>query len=64
MLPELLSLFPRTPDWAGSLPFLLQLHGFPGCLRGLGAPAEAAPAGRLCLGCGTLPASAPAPHGP
>ncbi|XP_035119327.1 CAAX prenyl protease 2 isoform X1 [Callithrix jacchus] len=54
----------RTPDWAGSLPLLLQLHGFPGCLRGLGAPAEAAPAGRLCPGCGTLPPSAPAPHGP
>nr|XP_025735091.1 CAAX prenyl protease 2 isoform X2 [Callorhinus ursinus] len=54
----------RTPDWAGSLPLLLQLHGLSCRVRSPGASAEAAPAGRLCSGCGTLPASAPAPHGP
>ncbi|XP_036786559.2 CAAX prenyl protease 2 isoform X1 [Manis pentadactyla] len=54
----------RTPDWASSLPLLLQLHGLPCCVRGLGASTKAAPAGRLCSGCGTLSASAPAPHGP
>ncbi|XP_034500519.1 CAAX prenyl protease 2 isoform X5 [Ailuropoda melanoleuca] len=54
----------RTPDWAGSLPLLLQLHGLSCCVCSPGASAEAAPAGRLCSGCGTLPASAPAPHGP
>ncbi|XP_034500518.1 CAAX prenyl protease 2 isoform X4 [Ailuropoda melanoleuca] len=53
-----------TPDWAGSLPLLLQLHGLSCCVCSPGASAEAAPAGRLCSGCGTLPASAPAPHGP
>lgn len=59
-----LSPLPRTPDWAGSLPLLLQLHGLSCCVCSPGASAEAAPAGRLCSGCGTLPASAPAPHGP
>ncbi|XP_028356886.1 CAAX prenyl protease 2 isoform X9 [Physeter macrocephalus] len=54
----------RTPDWAGSLPLLLQLHGLSCRMCGPGASAEVAPAGRLCPGCGTLPASAPAPHGP
>ncbi|XP_059959900.1 CAAX prenyl protease 2 isoform X3 [Mesoplodon densirostris] len=54
----------RTPDWAGSLPLLLQLHGLSCRMRSPGASTEAAPAGRLCPGCGTLPASAPAPHGP
>ncbi|XP_072646169.1 CAAX prenyl protease 2 isoform X2 [Canis lupus baileyi] len=54
----------RTPDWASSLPLLLQLHGLSCCMCGPGASAETAPAGRLCSGCGTLPASAPAPHGP
>ncbi|VFV39165.1 caax prenyl protease 2 [Lynx pardinus] len=54
----------RTPDWAGSLPLLLQLHGLSCRLRSPGTSAEAAPAGRLCPGCRTLPASAPAPHGP
>ncbi|XP_027437340.1 CAAX prenyl protease 2 isoform X1 [Zalophus californianus] len=54
----------RTPDWAGSLSLLLQLHGLSCRVRSPGASAEAAPAGRLCSGCGTLPASAPAPHGP
>ncbi|XP_036851686.1 CAAX prenyl protease 2 isoform X4 [Manis javanica] len=54
----------RTPDWASSLPLLLQLHGLPCRVRGLGASTKAAPAGRLCSGCGTLSASAPAPHGP
>ncbi|XP_040495414.1 CAAX prenyl protease 2 isoform X1 [Ursus maritimus] len=54
----------RTPDWAGPLPLLLQLHGLSCRVCSPGASAEAAPAGRLCSGCGTLPASAPAPHGP
>lgn len=54
----------RTPDWAGSLPFFLQLHGLPRCVCSPGASAEKAPAGRLCPGCGPLLASAPAPHGP
>ncbi|XP_032735475.1 CAAX prenyl protease 2 isoform X2 [Lontra canadensis] len=54
----------RTPDWAGSLPLLLQLHGLSRRVRCPGASAEAAPAGLLCSGCGTLPTSAPAPHGP
>nr|KAF6281759.1 Ras converting CAAX endopeptidase 1 [Pipistrellus kuhlii] len=54
----------RTPDWAGSLPLLLQLHGFPRCVRSPGAPTEAAPAGGLCPGRRTLPAATPAPYGP
>ncbi|XP_029414413.1 CAAX prenyl protease 2 isoform X4 [Nannospalax galili] len=54
----------RTPDWAGSLPFLLQLHGLPCRMRSPGASTEVAAAGRLCPGCGTLPASAAAPDGP
>ncbi|XP_033612686.1 CAAX prenyl protease 2 isoform X4 [Fukomys damarensis] len=53
----------RTSDWASSLPLLLQLHGLPCCVCSPGASTEAAPAGRLCPGCRTLPASAPAPHG-
>lgn len=64
LLCELLSPLPRTPDWASSLPLLLQLHGLSCCVRSPGASTEAAPAGWLCLGCRTLPASAPAPHGP
>ncbi|XP_044115727.1 CAAX prenyl protease 2 isoform X1 [Neovison vison] len=54
----------RTPDWAGSVSLLLQLHGLSCRVRCPGASAEAAPPGRLCSGCGTLPTSAPAPHGP
>ncbi|XP_036909226.1 CAAX prenyl protease 2 isoform X2 [Sturnira hondurensis] len=54
----------RTPDWASSLPLLLQLHGLPCRLCSPGASTEAASAGRLCPGCRTLPASAPAPYGP
>ncbi|XP_008588209.1 PREDICTED: CAAX prenyl protease 2 isoform X2 [Galeopterus variegatus] len=54
----------RTPDRARSLPFFLQLHGLPCRVCSPGAPSEAAFAGRLCCWCGTLPASAPAPHGP
>ncbi|XP_012580530.1 PREDICTED: CAAX prenyl protease 2 isoform X2 [Condylura cristata] len=55
---------PRTPDRAGSLSLLLQLHGLPRGVRGPGASAEAAAAGRLRPGRGTLPAPAAAPHGP
>ncbi|XP_053515253.1 CAAX prenyl protease 2 isoform X2 [Artibeus jamaicensis] len=54
----------RTPDWASSLPLLLQLHGLSCRLCSPGASTEAASAGRLCPGCRTLPASAPAPYGP
>nr|XP_051686838.1 uncharacterized protein LOC100338882 isoform X1 [Oryctolagus cuniculus] len=54
----------RTPDRAGSLPLFLQLHGLPRRVRSPGAPAEAAPAGRLRPGGGPLPAAAAAPHGP
>ncbi|XP_045711351.1 CAAX prenyl protease 2 isoform X2 [Phyllostomus hastatus] len=54
----------RTPDRASSLPLLLQLHGLSCRLCSPGAPTEAASARRLCPGRGTLPAAAPAPHGP
>ncbi|XP_032977628.1 CAAX prenyl protease 2 isoform X3 [Rhinolophus ferrumequinum] len=55
---------PRTPDRAGPLPLLLQLHGLPRRVRRARASTAAAPTGRLCPGCRTLPASAPAPHRP
>ncbi|XP_051001793.1 CAAX prenyl protease 2 isoform X2 [Acomys russatus] len=54
----------RTPDRAGSLPLLLQLHGLPCSVRSPGASTEVATAGRLCPWCGTLLASASTPDRP
>ncbi|XP_038935329.1 CAAX prenyl protease 2 isoform X8 [Rattus norvegicus] len=54
----------RTPDRAGSLPLLLQLHGLPCCVCSPGASTEVATAGGLCPWCGTLPASASTPDRP
>lgn len=52
LLHGLLCLLPRSPDWAGSLPLLLQLHGLSCRVCSPEHPRRGGPAGRLCPGCG------------